>query len=160
MTLLATSTRDAPLCGPAAELTPPLGVLALAYHFAPAGGSAVIRNTKILSHLPAHGVRLDVITVEPEYLGDQQNMDLRRRARREMNVVTTRCLYPQRWLVDLKRKLVGRAAPGVSDSRTARPTATGKASRKKGPWQSLKDVLTYSLGVPIETIPAASEWRT
>ena len=122
------------------EQAHPLGVLALAYHFAPAANSASIRNTKILRHLPRFGVHLDLITIAPEYLLTEQNAALLAQVPPDISVVRTRCTYPQRWLISLKG---GPSRVRQSDA----PVSQGSRTRKSA-WQRFKDVVTYALIVP------------
>ena len=121
-----------------------LRVVALAYHFAPAPESASIRNTKILRHLPRFLVHLDLITVRTQYL-PRQNQALLEQVPTDVNVVRTRCVYPQSWLISAKSLFVARDRRGSDDRGAVIPS---DRARRRSVWQALKDTVTYGLMIP------------
>ena len=129
---------------PQRDRAEPLRVVALAYHFAPASNSASIRNTKILRYLPRFQVHLDLITIRTKYLSSGLNQDLLRQVPPDVNVVRTRCAYPQQWLINLKRP-VGTAVS--VDAQCPRSINKSGLSRRSV-WQAFKDFVTYALIVP------------
>jgi len=146
---LPTRSRDvgpgqqAPARSPQGDKVEALRVVALAYHFAPAQDSASIRNTKILRHLPRFLVHLDLITVRTRYLS-KQNRGLLDQVPADVNVVRTRCVYPQDWLIKLKSLV----APVVRVSAQDAAPINRSGRRRKHPWQMFKDLVSYALMVP------------
>jgi glycosyltransferase involved in cell wall biosynthesis len=123
----------------------PLRVLALVYHFAPSGNSASIRNTKILRRLPESSVRLDLVTIDGSYVSSNLNPDLLGEVPANLNVVRTRCVYPQEALIRLRNRL-GRSS-GVQQEQPVGTIGEPRPSRKSA-WQSFKDLISYALMIP------------
>ncbi len=123
-------------------------VLALAYFFAPDARTASLRNTKILRHLPEHGITLTVATIAEELCVDRNlGRDLLETVPPQAQLIRTRCVYPFAALGRVAAK-VRTTAPGSGRAKAAGVAASERNRAARGRWQRIKDVVSYSLAVP------------